>query len=256
MSERVTLNIIDKTIAVVSMNRPDKYNGLDIPMFEGLVSTAKKIKKDKNIRVVILRGEGKVFSSGLDVKRVTSSPVAASKLLIKPGTKYSNLAQDVAYVWRKLQVPVIAVTHGMCFGGAFQIALGADFRFSTKDCEFSIMEGKWGLIPDMTASITLRELIPIDVAKELTMTARIFDATEAKELGLITRVCDEPFDDAINLAKQLIEKSAPAVNNAKKLFNESWVMSDRAALNLETRLQLKILVQKFAEMTPLKKLLK
>lgn len=256
MTQRVTLDIIDSTIAVVSLNRPDKCNGLDLPMFEGIVATAKKIRRNKAIRVVILRGEGDVFSSGLDVKRVTSSPVAITKLLVKPGTKISNLAQDVAYLWRQLPVPVIAVTQGLCYGGAFQIILGADFRYSTTDCKFSIMEGKWGLIPDMSASITLRELIPIDVAKELTMTARIFDASEAKALGLITKICEQPFDDAIEFAKQLIEKSAPAVNGAKKLFNETWTANDKTALNLETKLQIKILGKKFAEMTPLRHLLK
>ncbi|MCP5209005.1 MAG: crotonase/enoyl-CoA hydratase family protein [Hahellaceae bacterium] len=256
MNQRVTLDIVDDAIAIVSLNRPDKYNGLDLAMFEGIVGAAKKIRKNKKIRAVILRGEGDVFSSGLDVKSIMSSPVAITKLLVKPGVKISNLAQDVALVWRQLPVPVIAVTHGVCFGGAFQIVLGADFRYTSKDCQFSIMEGKHGLIPDMSGSVTLRELVSIDVAKELTMTARIFEAPEAKELGIVTKVCEQPFDEAISFAKLLCEKSAPAVNSAKRLFNETWVASEKEALNLETKLQLKILGKKFAEMTPLKHLLK
>jgi enoyl-CoA hydratase/carnithine racemase len=254
MTQRVNLDIVDDAIAIVSLNRPEKCNGLDLAMFEAIVEAAGKIRKNRKIRAVILRGEGEVFSSGLDVKSIMSSPLAMTKLLVKPGTRISNLAQDVAYAWRKLPVPVIAVTQGLCYGGAFQIILGADFRYSTPDCKFSIMEGKHGLIPDMSGSITLRELVPIDVAKELTMTARIFAADEAKALGLISKICDNPFDDAIAFAKQLCEKSAPAVNGAKRLFNETWVASDKVALNTETRLQIKILGKKFAEMTPFKKL--
>ena len=117
----------------------------------------------------------------------------------------------MSYIWRQLPVPVIAVTHGMCYGGAFQIALGADFRYSTPDCEFSIMEGKWGLIPDMSGSITLRELIPVDVAKELTMTARIFNGIEAKELGLVTRISETPYEEALAFSTRLSKSQKPSL---------------------------------------------
>lgn len=127
-----------------------------------------------------------MFRAGCE--NCVKNPVNFLKLLVKPGRKISNLAQDVGYLWRDVPAPVIAVTHGYCFGGGFQVALGADFRFSTADCEFSIMESKWGLIPDMSLTVTLRELIPIDLAKELTMTARRFSGTEAKAMGLISRV--------------------------------------------------------------------
>ncbi|ARU56253.1 enoyl-CoA hydratase [Oleiphilus messinensis] len=252
---RVLLEIIDNHIAVVSMNRPEKYNGLDIDMFTGLVDTAKQIQKNKSVKVVILKGNGKVFSSGLDVKNVTSSPTAVARLLFKPGRKASNLAQDVALVWRNLPVPVIAVTHGVCFGGALQIALGADFRYATPDCEFSIMEGKWGLIPDMSGTITLRELLPIDVVKELTMTAKVISAPEAKSLGLITRISDDPFAEALSFAHTLLEKSSDAVNGAKLLFNKTWLASEREALRIETQIQTRLIRKKFFNLKQLKALL-
>ncbi len=236
MSERVTLEIVDN-IAVVTMNRPDKLNALDMAMFDGLAKMAKKLSKNRDIRAVILRGEGNAFCSGLDVKSIMKNPLSAAKLLIKPGRKISNLAQDVGYLWRQVPVPVIAVTQGKCWGGGFQIALGADFRYTTPDCEFSIMEMKWGLIPDMSGSITLRELIPIDLAKELTMTARIFDGNEAKAMGLVTRVTATPFDEAIKFAKEISKRSPDAIANAKKLFNETWTADDKTALKWETKLQ-------------------
>ena len=239
-SERVLITIEDG-IAIVTLNRPDKYNGLDMPMFEAITRAAKTLKKDRSVRAIILNGAGDAFCSGLDVKTVSKNPVNFLKLLVKPGRRISNLAQNVGYIWRDVPAPVIAVTHGYCFGGGFQIALGADFRFSTSDCEFSIMESKWGLIPDMSLTVTLRELVPIDLAKELTMTARRFDGTEAKAMGLVSRVSDDPMAEAMNFARELAERSPDAVAASKLLFNRSWNATDRTALDWETKLQKKVL---------------
>jgi len=249
--DRVTLRFVDD-IAFVSLNRPEKLNALDMPMFEGIVKACKTIRKNKKARAVILSGEGAAFCSGLDVKSMFKNPVTAVKLLIKPGTKASNLAQDVSYLWRELPIPVIAVTHGKCWGGGFQIVLGADFRYTTPDCEFSIMESKWGLIPDMAGSIALRELTSIDIAKELAMTARIFDGEEAKRYNLVTHVCTDPMTSAIAFAEALKEKSPDAINSTKTLFNKSWLGTVRNALLLETKLQKK-LIGRFNQRTAIKK---
>lgn len=238
--QRVQISI-DNGIALVRLNRPEKYNGLDMPMFTAITEAAKSLKKDRSVRAIILHGAGEAFCSGLDVKTVSKNPVNFLKLLFKPGRKISNLAQDVGYLWRDVPAPVIAVTHGYCFGGGFQIALGADFRFSTTDCEFSIMESKWGLIPDMSLAVTLRELISIDLAKELTMTARRFNGTEAREMGLVSRVCDDPMAEALAFAQELAERSPDAVAASKLLFNRTWSATDKAALDWETRLQKKVI---------------
>ena len=238
--KRVLLNISDG-IATVSLNRPDKYNGLDMPMFSELIATARKLRKNRSVRAIILTGEGSAFCSGLDVKTVSSNPLNFVRLLIKPFFTASNMAQNLAYEWRKVPAPVIAVCHGYCFGGGLQLALGADFRFTTADCDFSVMESKWGLIPDMSLAVTLRELTTIDLAKELTMTARRFNGQQALEYGLVSRVCDDPFAEALSLANELASRSPDAVAAAKLLFNRSWTASDRAALKWETRLQMKIL---------------
>ncbi|TNC81611.1 MAG: crotonase/enoyl-CoA hydratase family protein [Oleiphilus sp.] len=240
IDNRVKLEIRDE-IAFVTLCRPEKLNALDMAMFDAIVKSAKRIRKDKSIRAVILSGEGKAFCSGLDVKSMFKNPVAALKLLIKPGTKISNLAQDVSLVWRELQIPVIAVTHGKCWGGGFQIALGADFRYSTESCTFSIMESRWGLIPDMAGSIALRELTSIDIAKELAMTAKVFDGNEAKSLGLVTHVCDDPMASALAFAEQLKQKSPDAIASTKLLFNKAWLSTVRQALHWETKLQRKLI---------------
>lgn len=240
MSERVTLKV-EAGIAFVSLNRPEKYNALDIAMFEALIKTAKKIRKDRSIRAVILSGEGKCFSAGLDISDIKRNPLLIGKLLVKPGMRYTNLVQEAAWCWRELPVPVIAILHGKCYGGGLQIALAADFRIAKPDTELSVLEIKWGLIPDMTGSVTLRELISIDLAKELAMTGRLFSGEEAKEMGLVSYVSEDPMPHALALAQEISARSPDAVAAAKTLFNSTWTADEKTALNIETRLQKKIL---------------
>lgn len=159
------------------------------------------------------------------------------------GNEIGNLAQDVSYLWRELPVPVIAILHGMCFGAGLQIALGADVRYATPDCQLSIMEGKWGLIPDMGASITLRGLIRKDIAKELTMTGRIVSGEEAADLGLVTSVHVDPAERAERMAKTLIQRSPDAVASAKRLYDSCWGGASEAdCLEMETELQEELLM--------------
>jgi enoyl-CoA hydratase/carnithine racemase len=236
MTQRVNLEVRDQ-VAYVTMVRGEKYNGLDFDMFVGLVDTARKIRRDRTIRAVILRGEGPAFSTGLDVGSFFGKPGKALRIFLKYGIKSTNLAQEAAWCWRRLPVPVIAVVHGRCYGGAFQIALAADFRFTTPDCEFSIMEVKWGLIPDMSGSVTLRELLPIDHAKRLTMTGELFDGRRARELNLVTEIADDPLVLAEALAAQIKTRSPDAVAAAKTLFQNTWAAGERRAFAVETRLQ-------------------
>ncbi|MDD9894010.1 MAG: crotonase/enoyl-CoA hydratase family protein [Gammaproteobacteria bacterium] len=243
MSDRVLLDIRDD-VAYVTFNRPDKYNGLDREMMLAMVDTAKKIKKDRSIRAVILQGEGKAFCAGLDFASWSKTPAKLAAAFLKPRPGTTNLVQEVAWCWRKLSIPVIAVTRGHCFGGGIQIALAADFRFTTPDCEFSIMEIKWGMIPDMTGTIPLRELTSMDVAKELTMTGRIFKGNEAMALGLVTGVSDDPLKDAEELVAAIKTRSPDGVSAAKALFHKTWSASESSALGTESIIQAKVLAGK------------
>lgn len=263
VSDRVTTEIDASTgICRVRLSRPNKLNAFDLPMFEAVAETACKLKNNRSIRAVILSGQGRAFSTGLDVKAVlrNGNPQTTIQQLLQrhsrnlPGssndgddssnekTINSNLAQDVSILWRELNVPVIAVLQGMCYGAGLQVALGADFRYSTPDCQLSIMEGKWGLVPDMGASVFLRELIRIDVAKELTMTGRIISGTEAADIGLVTRVCENPMKEADLFAEQLVERSPDAIFAAKELFQGTWTaVSETECLRLESKLQQKLI---------------
>ena len=199
-------------------------NALDMDMIRSINSTINDIKNNKSIRVVILKGEGKAFCSGLDIMSVASNPANSKELLEKktPG-KYSNIVQDVGYLWRELPVPVIAVLHHTCYGGGLQIALGADLRFSTPDCKLSILEAKWGMVPDMSGTITLRELVRADIVKELAITGRVIDGNEAARIGMVTRVCEDPLAEAIKVAKEVITRSPDSVAATKQLFQRTRV---------------------------------
>ncbi|MFT5789017.1 MAG: enoyl-CoA hydratase/carnithine racemase [Shewanella sp.] len=231
-------------IAYVSLNRPDKYNALNYELFKQIDSCINSLKKDKALRAVILFGEGGSFCSGLDVKSVSRSPFDAVKLLFKwlPGN--ANLAQRVSIGWRRLPVPVIAVLEGVCYGGGMQIALGADFRIAAPECKLSIMEARWGLVPDMAGFVGLRELMPKDQALMLTMTADILTAEQALSFNLLTSVAVDPMASATALAQRLIQTSPDANAAIKQSIQKSWSAPIRQLLRRESCYQLRLLAGK------------
>ena len=240
LRNRVTVEFREH-LAVVSLSRAEKYNGLDLDMMYALIDAAKLIRRKREVRAVILRGDGKAFCAGLDFATVMRKPIAIARAFL-PWLRKDNVFQRMCLIWRDLPVPVIAVTHGYCFGGGMQLVLACDFRFSTPDCQFSIMEIKWGLIPDMSASVTLRELLPADVAMELTMTGRVVEAKEALELHLISRIDEQPMLAAEQFAAAIAERSPDAISAAKALFRSTRHSSERRALARERRLQLGLLL--------------
>ncbi len=152
-----------------------------------------------------------------------------------------NWFQRAAYEWLRLPMPVIAAVHGNCLGGGLQIALGADIRVAAPDARLSVMEVKWGLIPDMSITRTLPRLVGIDVAKELTYTARVVSGEEAARLGLVTRLADDPLAAATELATAIASRSPDAVRSAKRLYDESWTLPAQDSLALEAELQMKLI---------------
>jgi enoyl-CoA hydratase/carnithine racemase len=233
---------IDDHVATVTLARPDKHNALDGAMFRAIVDAAAQVRSTPGVRAVVLHGDGPSFCSGLDVGALMSpsSPVSMDELLER-GDHRANLAQRVATDWLDLPVPVIAALHGNVFGGGLQIALGADVRIAAPDARLSIMEGRWGLIPDMGITQTLPRLVRLDVARELTYTARIVSGEEAAALGLVTRVAADPLAAARELASEIAGRSPDAVRAAKRLYAEAWTAPPEPALRLETELQLRLI---------------
>jgi enoyl-CoA hydratase/carnithine racemase len=242
MAERVSVSIKDG-VADVRLNRPEKMNALDQAMFEGLLRTGVELASDRSLRAVVLSGEGRAFSAGLDFASFAAlaahAEPAAATLLRREQDNPANRAQRAAFVWTEVPVPVvIAAIHGVAFGGGFQIAMGADLRYVAPDARLSVMEIKWGLIPDMTGSQTLRRLVRLDVAKELTFTGRTVSGREALELGLATHVSETPREDALALAREIASKSPDAIRAAKQLLNAAGLVGLEEGLRLEEKLQM------------------
>lgn len=232
MNDRVRIHV-DGPIAYVTLTRPDKHNGMDLDMLKGVIRAQKQVRKLKGIRAVILQGEGPSFCAGLDFKSVLGEPVKAALAYLQLWWPIRNDFQTWSMGWRKLPVPVIALMHGNCFGAGLQLALGADIRICTPDAKLSMMEAKWGLVPDMGGIALMRELMPLDAAKEITMTGRIMSGTDAKAIGLVTHVSKEPLAHALAIIEEMSTRSPDAVGGGKFLLQQAWRASDWMALRAE-----------------------
>jgi len=236
-SERVRIEVTD-AIADVCMTRGDKHNGLDWRMFVALNEAVDELEGRDDVHAAVLRGEGPSFCAGLDIRSFgDGNGDLAGDGLERAEGEAANFAQRVAYGWRELEMPVIAAVRGACLGGGLQIALGADIRIAAPDARFSVMEIVHGLIPDMSITQTLTRLVRDDVARELVFTGRRIEASEAFDLGLVTRLSDSPEDDARELAAEIATRRPEAVRRAKRLLNEAPTLSPAEALALETELQ-------------------
>lgn len=228
---------IQQGIAEVRLNRPNKHNALDIDMFQSLVQCSESLMTRADLRAVILYGEGASFCAGLDFQSMMNVANAADVLLSKKKDQIANLAQQAAWGWMTLPVPVISVLHGAVFGGGLQIALACDFRFATHDTQLSVMETRWGLCPDMTLSQTLPKLVGIDVAKWLTYTSEVIHAEDAQRLGLITQIHDDPLEAARQCAQKIARRSPDAIRASKYLLNTAPNCSVDEAFKIEESLQ-------------------
>ena len=228
--QRVTIDITEH-VADVRFNRPDKINALDTAQFVAIVDAGEELKANPDVRAVVVSGNGRGFCAGLDFSSFQQMAGGDADSAPKPDKpqraitdvegRITHLGQQAAYVWQELECPVIAAVHGVALGGGAQIALGADIRIMAPDAQFSILEIRWGLIPDMTGTAMLPLLVGLDRAKELTFTGRMVSGTEAAQIGLATRVSETPLEDALALAREIAGKSPTAVRGAKKLLNAS-----------------------------------
>jgi enoyl-CoA hydratase/carnithine racemase len=223
-SGRVTVEMTDH-VAVVTFARADKRNALDGAQFAAIAAAGEAVKRLQGVRAVVIRGEGASFCAGLDFSGFESMMGGSTGgdgdgnpgRLTESGL--THLGQQVCWVWQEIEVPVIAAVHGHALGGGLQIALGADVRIAHPDTQLSVREVHWGIIHDMTGTLTLSMLVRPDVARELTYTARVLDAREGHGLGLVTRLADDPFAEAMAMAREIAGRNPHAIRAAKRLLS-------------------------------------
>jgi enoyl-CoA hydratase/carnithine racemase len=223
-------------VADVRLTRADKLNALDAAMFQALVATGRTLCCDASLRAVVISGEGRAFCAGLDFPSFQGG-ASAVDLFERSDESPANLAQRPPWILKEIPVPVIAAVHGYAFGGGLQIALGADVRIVAPDAQLSVMEIKWGLVPDMAGTQLLRDLVRLDVAKELTYTGRRVSGTEAVALGLATRTAADPHAEAMALAREIATRSPDAIRAGKALLDASVRCGSEEGLLLEEKMQ-------------------
>lgn len=249
MSSRIALEVAGG-VAHVQLNRPQKLNALDGEMFGELVDMAADLGQRPGVRAVVLSGRGPAFCAGLDAAHFDlilrgeglgrDGPTGDRPLRIRTHG-IANRAQRAVTVWAELPVPVIAAVHGCCFGGGLQLALGADLRYVSSAARLSIMEIRWGLVPDMAGFMHARKLLAADTLAELVYSGRQVSGEEAARLGLATRVCEKPIDEALAFAGQIAAKSPDAIRAAKRLLLHSHASDDATLLLQESIEQEKLI---------------
>ncbi len=226
MADLVTCTILESDgarIADVRLNRPDKLNSLTLDLLEQLQACAESLAEDLSLRGVLISGAGRSFCAGLDFASVLGEPERFRAVFEPDPARGTNLYQEAPWAWRRLAVPVVAAVHGHCLGGGLQIALAADYRFTTGEATWSVLEAKWGLIPDMSGVHALSQLVRIDVAKRLAMTGEMFSGERAVALGLASEVADDPYAAGLALLTQIATRSPDAVSATKAIFDQTWV---------------------------------
>jgi enoyl-CoA hydratase/carnithine racemase len=250
MAEQRIRVTFEDGVADVRLSRPDKMNALDPAMFDALVETGRALIARPGLRAVVLSGEGRAFCAGLDMGRfekMADRPAdggqsVSHEMRLGPRTHgLSNGPQYAVTVWRDVPVPVIAAVHGVAFGGGFQLALGADIRLVAPDARMSVMEIKWGLVPDMGGALLMRSLARADVIRELTFTGRVFDGVEAQAMGFATRLCADPRTEALAMAREIAGRSPDAIRAGKRLLQLAEWADPATTLQAESDEQIAVL---------------
>ena len=242
LSGPVTCEVVGG-VAHVRLARADKLNALTLEMLDALVEAARGLRRDRSVRAVVLAGEGDAFCAGLDLRAALRQPKGIATRFVPRPWEGTNVFQEACWAWRRLPVPVVAAVHGHCLGAGVQLALGADVRITAPDAQWSVRETRWGLVPDMSGMRTLTEVVGLDVAKELTMTARMVEGTEAQRIGLATRVSDDPLAEATALVSEMVVHDREALARAKKLLDGAVTASPRRTFARERRAQLRLLAR-------------
>jgi len=241
LDERVTVTF-DGAVAEVRLERADKHNALDARMFAAITAAADFVAERSDVRAVVLSGAGPSFCAGLDLRSFVPKIASGAFSNLEDRDRGDmNLFQHVSMAWRDLAPPVIAALHGSVFGGGLQIALGADVRIGAPDAELSIMETRWGLVPDMGGMVLLRSLVRADVLRELVYSARVLSGAEAQAVGLVTQVHADPRAEALRMAHAIATQSPRAVKAAKRLLNAMNDQDRAGLLMLESTEQLALL---------------
>ncbi|MBX7433003.1 enoyl-CoA hydratase/isomerase family protein [Mycobacterium sp. Y57] len=227
-------------IAVLALNRPDKLNALSYELVEDLHRTLDAVAADNVCRVVVLTGAGRGFCSGLDLSAPSPPEAGGGTEFPRSGMRWQERIADLTAKIHRLRQPVIAAVNGVAYGGGFGIALACDLRIAGPSAKFCTQFIKLGLGGcDIGVSYTLPRIVGAGPAFDLILTARAVDAQEALRLGLVSRLVDDPVQEALDVAETLCGYGKFGVESTKQVL---WANLDatslESALHLENRSQI------------------
>jgi enoyl-CoA hydratase/carnithine racemase len=229
----VTTEIADG-IARVTLNRPDKMNAISLDMLDDVLAAADALR-GADVNCVVLSGAGRAFCAGIDITSLSSVlGQNMNEVVVRRTHGDANRFQEFSLAWRTLEVPVIAALHGVCFGAGMQLAIAADIRVAAPETKLSIMEMKWGLVPDMGGMMLFPKVLRDDVLRRLTYTAEVVGVQQALAYGLVTEVADDPLTRAMELAKQIAAHSPSAIRAAKRLITKAQTGTNASVLMAES----------------------
>lgn len=233
--DRVSVTI-ENHIAHVELTRAGKMNAVDQAMIDAIIAAGEEVAGSQ-ARACVISGQGKGFCAGIDITGLSAMVGQDPKGLLMPrthGDGTTNQWQEVAMVWTRVPVPVIAAVHGVCYGAGMQLALGADIRIAAPDAKLAVMEMKWGIVPDMGGMVLLPRLVRSDVLRQLTYTASPITGEKAAAWGLVTDVANDPVAAAMELAGEIAQKSPSAIRAAKRLIGLAETQAAKAVLEAES----------------------
>jgi enoyl-CoA hydratase/carnithine racemase len=218
----------------VVLNRPEKRNAMNQQLLLALRDALRDAAADETVHCVVLRGEGPVFSAGVDLVELAEFSGQAGRL--RP---FRQVFLDCANECEQMPKPVVCQIHRTCVGGALEVALGCDLRIASSDSKLGLPEVRFGIIPDVGGSTRLPAVVGLGRAKELIMTARTIDAAEAQRIGLVNRVvAPAQLAEATDaLVAELLSNSHVAVGRAKRVLDASARPALAHTLEMEVAVQ-------------------
>ncbi len=218
----------------IVLNRPEKRNAMNQELLRALGTELRAAAAEPSVHCVVLRGNGPVFSAGVDLNELMDSTGQVG--MLRP---FRDVFLDCANLCEEMAKPVVCQIHRTCVGGALEVALGCDLRIASSDASLGLPEVKFGIIPDVGGSTRLPAVVGLGRAKELIMTARLIGAEEAQRIGLVNRIVEpEELEDATQaLVDELLANSPIAVGRAKRVMDASARPAIAQTLEMEVAVQ-------------------
>ncbi len=242
MTEKYLVGKKEGNIFFITINRPEKRNALPFEVLEELSSLVEELSFDPEIRVIILKGEGKLFSAGVDfeslatlVGRYLGDEAAGGAVIRADVHKYQHYLNRL----ESIEIPIICAMHGIAFGMSMELALVCDIRLMSDECIWGLQELQFGVIGDLGGTARLSRLLGPSRAFEILSTAKRFSAQQALDWGLVNYIYpkDNLFQEAKNMAQDMIKMAPLAVGAAKRVIRKGESVDLMSHLDMEANLQ-------------------